>query len=83
MGDEITLNSQEVFLQLIQGQSRIEAKLDSQIQVAEGLGKRVCSLEQEVNQMAGERRFMKFWLPLVCTVISIVVNLIPYVKVGK
>jgi hypothetical protein len=68
----ITLNAQDVFLQLIQGQSRIEAKLDSNIKVMDRMDGRVSALEIEQNKLQGERRFVKFYMPFLTVAISLV-----------
>lgn len=70
IGQQIILDGQQVFLQLIQGQARIEAKLDILTQRESELQTRVCILEQETNMMKGERRFLKLWLPIIIAILN-------------
>lgn len=72
MGDaqEIKLNSQDVFLKLIEGQARIETKLDSNNQAISLNAREIRSLKTEIDMIKGERRYLRYVQPFIVLALS-------------
>jgi hypothetical protein len=82
-GQQLALDGPSVVLQLIQGQARIEAKLDVYAGQLPNIFDRLRLLEGCQAQHEGERRFLKFWLPVLITIGSLVIAIITAVLTVK
>lgn len=74
----------EIFLKIIEGQARIEAKLDAHIGTELSLEARIGVLETENNQAKGGRRMLVWLVPVLSGLAAITGTAITYaVAVGR
>lgn len=84
MGDNQIVVPMDVFLKIIEGQARIEAKLDAHIGNESTLESRVCVLENDSNQIKGGRKILTWLIPLLSGAAAITGTAITYaVTVGR
>ncbi|VBB07345.1 Hypothetical protein LUCI_2589 [Lucifera butyrica] len=84
MGENQIAVPMDVFLKIIEGQARIEAKLDTHISTESTLENRVYALETDANQAKGGRRMLMWIIPAISGLAAIAGTAITYaVTVGR
>lgn len=74
----------DVFLKIIEGQSRIEAKLDAHVGTEAGIEQRVCGLETKVNQADGARKTLVWLVPVLSCLAAAAGTAITYaISIGR
>jgi hypothetical protein len=84
MGENQIMLPMDIFLKIIEGQARIEAKLDSHITAESMLTARVSNLESDNNQAKGARKMLVWLVPILSALASIIGTAVAYaVTIGR